>query len=266
MDRFFKTAVRRGMPALVLAASAIGALSPAQATLLPQSWNGYHWAHTGNLAIMIGNNASAAWAPYLTAAETKWSADKYIDYLPMAGRTTARSCRAVYGTVQVCSGNYGATGWLGYTQVWTAGTQITQATIKLNDYYFSQARYNTAAFRQQVACQEMGNALGLQDLDRIYTNLNAGTCMDYTNDPTGTKGTNGTLANTTASATDFSRLDAIYAVKDSTQIIFTKPHVSGNAQAVAAAVPEPASWMTMIAGFLGLGLSLRRSRKAAVRA
>ncbi len=263
MNEIFKAAVRRGMPLLALA---IGAVAPAQATLLPQSWNGYHWAHTGNLAIMIGNNASAVWAPYLAAAEVKWSADKYIDYVPTAGMTSASSCGGIYGTVQVCSGNYGATGWLGYTQVWTSGTQISQATIKLNDYYFSQAKYNIAAFRQQVACQEMGNALGLADSDRNYANANAGTCMDYTYDPSGTKGTNGTLANTTTSATDISRLDAIYAVKDSTQIVFTKPKTSGNALAVAAAVPEPASWMTMMAGFLGLGLSLRRRRKAAATA
>ncbi len=263
MTRFFKAAARRGVPLLALA---IGAVAPAQATLLPQSWNGYHWAHTGNLAIMIGNNASAAWSPYLAAAEAKWSADKYIDYLPKAGQTSASSCGAVYGTVQVCSSNYGASGWLGYTQVWTAGTQIFQATIKLNDYYFSQAKYNTVAFHQQVACQEMGNALGLDDLDHNYANINAGTCMDYTNDPTGTKKTNGTLANIMPDATDISRLDAIYAIKDSTQLVFTKPGMFGNAQAVATAVPEPSSWMTMIVGFLGLGLSLRRNRTAAVRA
>jgi len=266
MSRSLKVAVRRGMPLLALATAAIAALSPAQATLLPQSWNGYHWAHTGNLAIMIGNNAGSAWAPYLAAAEAKWSTDKYIDYVGTAGMTSAASCAPVYGTVQVCSGNYGATGWLGYTQVWTAGTQINQATIKLNEYYFSQSKYNNAAFRQQVTCQEMGNALGLNDLDHVYTNINAGTCMDYTNDPTGKKGTNGTRANTTADATDFQRLDAIYAMKDKTQLPFTKPGMFGNALAVPGAVPEPSSWMTMLMGFLGLGLSLRRRRKAAVPA
>lgn len=263
MNGLIRLAARRGMPLLALASAAF---SPAHATLLPQSWNGYHWAHTGNLAIMIGSNTSSAWAPYLASAAAKWSTDKYIDYVPTAGMTSASSCGAVYGTVQVCSGNYGATGWLGYTQVWTSGTQIIEATIKLNEYYFSQSKYNTAAFRQQVTCQEMGNALGLDDLDHVYTNANQGTCMDYTNDPTGKKGTNGTKANTTADATDFSRLDAIYAVKDSTQLPFTKPGVFGNALAVPGGVPEPASWMTMLAGFFGLGLSLRRRRKAAVPA
>ena len=266
MSRSLKVAVRRGMPLLALATAAISALSPAQATLLPQSWNGYHWAHTGNLAILVGNNTSSTWSSYLTSAEAKWSTDKYIDYIGASGMTSASSCAPVYGTIQVCSGNYGETGWLGYTQVWTGGTQINQATIKLNDYYFSQSKYNNAAFRQQVACQELGNALGLNDLDHVYTNTNAGTCMDYTNDPTGTKGTNGTRANTTADATDFQRLDAIYAVKDKTQLPFTKPGMFGNALAVPGAVPEPSSWMTMLMGFLGLGLSLRRRRKAAVPA
>jgi hypothetical protein len=110
----------------------------------------------------------------------------------------------------------------------------------------------------------MGNALGLQDLDHNYTNTNAGTCMDYTNDPSGKLRTNGTLANTTVSATDLKRLDAIYATKDSTQLVFTKPGMFGNALAVPGAVPEPSSWMTMLLGFLGLGLSLRRRRKATV--
>ena len=258
-----KVAVRRGVPLLALGLAAVTAFTPAQATLLPQSWNGYHWAHTGNLAIMIGNNASAGWASYLAAAEAKWSTDKYIDYVPTAGMTSASTCGPMYGTVQVCSANYGATGWAGYTQVWVSGTSIYQATIKLNDYYFSQAQYNTVAFHQQVACQEMGNALGLQDSDRNFGNLNLGSCMDYTNDPSGKKGTNGTRANITASGTDFSHLDAIYAINDSTQLAFTKPGAFGNAQALSGSVPEPGSWMMMLAGFGALGLGMRRRTRHA---
>jgi hypothetical protein len=250
-----------------LALFAFAAVAPVGATSLPtQSWNGYHWAHTGKLAIMVGNNTSAKWAPYLATAEAAWSTDSMIDYVPIAGMTSASTCGAVYGTIQVCSGNYGKTNWSGWTTVWTSGTSIYQATIKLNDYYFKQSKYNNSAFRAQVACQEMGNALGLQDLDHNYANSNAGTCMDYTNDPSGKKGTNGTRANTTASSTDFKRLDAIYAVKDKTQLPFTNPSFAANMLAVPAAVPEPGSWMLMVGGFMGLGLSLRRSRKATARA
>jgi hypothetical protein len=93
--------------------------------------------------------------------------------------------------------------------------------------------------------------------------------MDYTNDPTGTKGTNGTLANTQPSTTDFDHLAAIYANLDSTQIATTKP---GNLMVAADAydlpgfdhdvephsVPEPSSWALMVAGFLVAGSRLRR--------
>jgi hypothetical protein len=255
MKLLTKVAARCG-----LAFAVLGATAPASATLLPQSWNGYHWAHTGNLAIMIGNNASAAWAPYLSAAAATWSTDKYIDLIPTAGMSTPSTCSPFYGTIQVCSANYGATGWAGWTTVWTAGTSIYQATIKLNDYYFNQVRYNTVAFHQQVACQEMGNSLGLDDSDHNFTNINTGSCMDYTNDPSGTKGTNGALANTTTSATDFRHLDAIYSVFDTTQLAFTKPQTTSNAQAVSGSVPEPSSWAMIVAGFGALGLAMRRRK------
>ncbi len=242
-----------GMAFCVLAASA-----PAGATTLPtQSWNGYHWAHTGDLAIMVGNDTASKWAPYLATAEAAWSTDKYIDYIPTAGFTNPTTCSAVYGTIQVCSGNYGATGWSGWTTVTTSGTQITAATIKLNDYYFTMAKYNNPAYFQQVICQELGNALGLDDSDHNYTNTNTGSCMDYTNDSSGTKGTNGTLANTAPDASDFTNLDAIYSVYDKTQLVFTVPTTAGNAQ---AAVPEPASWSLMLVGFGGLGAAMRRRK------
>lgn len=249
-----KVAAACGLSLCVLAASA-----PVSATTLPtQSWNGYHWAHTGDLAIMVGNNTASKWAPYLATAEAAWSTDQYIDYLPTAGMTNGTTCSGVYGTIQVCSGNYGATGWSGWTTVWTTGTSIYQATIKLNDYYFTQAKYNNPSYFQQVICQELGNALGLDDSDHSYTNANTGSCMDYTNDPSGTKGKNGTLANVAPGATDFAHLDAIYATMDKTQLVFTKPQVSGNAQ--AAAVPEPGSWTLMLGGFGMLGMTMRRRR------
>jgi hypothetical protein len=243
---------------LVLFALAAGA--PVGATTLPaQSWNGYHWAHTGNLAIMVGNNTSSKWAPYLASAEAAWSTDKYVDFVATPGMTNASTCAGMYGTIQVCSGNYGSTGWSGWTTVWTAGTSIYQATIKLNDYYFTQAKYDNPAYFAQVICQELGNSLGLNDSDRSYTNTNVGSCMDYTNDPSGTKGTNGTLANIAPSATDFSHLNTIYSALDKTQLVFTQPQTGGNAQ--AASVPEPGSWMLMLGGFGALGMAMRRRRK-----
>lgn len=253
-----------------LCAAALLAAAPSAATLLPQSWNGYHWSRTGPLAIILGNNVSATWAPYVASAATAWSTDKHIDFVQSAGMTSAATCGAVYGTVQVCNANYGATGWLGYATVWTSGSYIMQATVKLNEYYFGLARYNTPGYRSLVACQEIGHTLGLAHADTTYTNLNLGTCMDYTNDPTGMKGTNGTLANTGPSTTDFQHLDAIYAVLDSTQLSYTKPQyktsdffgVEGSEDSDPApqAVPEPSSWALMLCGFGALGMALRRRR------
>ena len=275
MNGPLKVAVRRGMPLLALATAAIAAISPAQATL-PGSWNGWRWSHTGNLNLLLGDNVSAAWDSYLRSAATQWSADKYIDFQVTSGMTSASTCAPVYGTVQACSGNYGATGWLGYATVWTSNNRIVEATVKLNDYYFNQAQFNNFGFRSETMCQEVGHTLGLSHLDVNFGNANLGTCMDYTNDPTGTKGTNGTKVNMRPTALDFSHLDGIYATFDSTQLPYTKPgfytgdgfEVPGSPEheSVSVAVPEPASWTMMIAGFGVLGLSMRRSRKARAHA
>lgn len=257
--------------------AALAASAPSLATTVPAgSWNGYHWARTGPLAIMLGDNVSASWDSYLANAAKIWSADQHIDFVQTAGMTSSSTCSPVYGTVQACSANYGATGWLGYATVWTSGSYIIEATVKLNDYYFSQAKYNTAAFRTQVTCQEVGHTLGLAHADTNYSNTNLGTCMDYSNDPTGKLGTNGTLSDLTASATDFKHLDNIYAVLDSTQLPFTKPQYKTSdamglpgeddidSAPVALAAPEPATWAMMLMGFGALGMSLRSRRRARV--
>lgn len=272
MNRWIKAAaLRRGMRLAMLAAAGIALGAPAEAALLPQSWNGYHWARTGALAIMLGDNVSSAWDGYLSRAARLWSADKHIDFVLSPGLTSAKSCAPVYGTVQVCNANYGATGWLGYATVWTSGSYIVEGTVKLNDYYFSQSKYNTAAWRNQTSCQEVGHTLGLAHIDISFSNKNLGTCMDYTNDPTGTKSTNGTLANMAPNSTDFTNLDRIYATLDSSQLPFTRPQyktsdylgLSGSKDVDndPQAVPEPAAWMLMITGFGAIGAMLRRARR-----
>jgi hypothetical protein len=269
MNRWMKAALRRSMPFVALAIGAAALATPANA-YLTQSWNGYKWSRTGPLAIQLGDNVSSTWDSYLSRAATLWSADQHIDFVLGTGRTSASTCSPVYGTVQACSANYGATGWLGYATVWTSGGYIVEATVKLNDYYFSQTKYNTTAWRDLVSCQEVGHTLGLAHADTTYSNTNLGTCMDYTSDPTGTKGTNGTLANISPNSTDFQHLDAIYATLQTSQLSYTKPQYktsdsyglegSEDHDAPPQAVPEPSSWMMLMVGFGAIGVAMRSTR------
>lgn len=264
-------AVRRPVHAItaigVIAATFAVLASPAAA--LTQSWNGYHWARTGPLEISLGNNLTSDWSSLLAPTAAKWSAANNIDFVVAPGKTTPATCGGVYGGVQVCNSNYGANGWLGYAYVWLSGGFIVQATVKLNDYYFSLPRYNTAAWRQQIICQEIGHTLGLAHTNTVKTDLNTGSCMDYTNDPTGTAGgVNGTLANLDPNSVDFAALDGIYANLDTTQLASTRPtmrageafSVDGREYDSLTAVPEPSSWAMLITGFGGIGAVMRRRR------
>lgn len=273
LPRLMAKRARLATMALVLAF--VPAL-PAAATLPTQSWNGYHWSRTGPLAIQIGNNLDATWSPYYNNATSQWNAANNIDFVAVAGSAPTSTCDPVYGTVQVCNGNYGANGWLGYATVYTSGTIVVEATVKLNDYYFGMARYNTTAWRAMTMCQEIGHTLGLAHADTIRTDINKGTCMDYTNDPTGliNKG-NGTLANIAPSASDFSALNGIYATLDATQLAQTTPGYTGAPQHIIVGavqtealgtVPEPAIWALMLGGFGLIGKALRCRRNIAVAA
>ena len=266
--RTLPQAVRRRFAALATCSLILAAL-PMPASALTQSWNGYRWARTGPLVISIGDNLSAPWASLLAPATTAWSAANNIDVLVTAGKSTS-ACAAVYGGVQICNGNYGANGWLGYANVWLSSGFIVQATVRLNDYYFGLTRYNTAAWRQQTICQEIGHTLGLAHTNTTKTNLNTGSCMDYTNDPSGTAGgVNGTLANVGPNSVDFSALDGIYANLNTTQLASTRPtiragegfSIDGHHHDSIAFVPEPGSWLMLITGFGGIGAALRRRRR-----
>jgi hypothetical protein len=183
------------------------------------SWRKFHWARQSNpFTIKLGDNVSSGWNSSLNLASADWSLSSVLNTTVVAGGTNS-NCNPTLGRVEVCNGAYGTNGWLGIASIWTSGQHITQGTTKVNDTYFNQAKYNTSAWRNFVMCQEVGHNFGLDHQDERFNNLNLGTCMDYTNDPSGTAGTNGTLNNEHPNQHDYEQLETIYAHLDSSTTV-----------------------------------------------
>jgi hypothetical protein len=211
----------RGLGAIVIGSAlavllALAAFSPAaQAN---HSWGKYHWARQSNpftlqLADNVsGDNVSSGWDGYLRTTSSDWSVSSVLHTTVVPGTTT--TCTPTIGRVEVCNAAYGTNGWLGLAQIWVSRRHIVQGTTKVNDTYFKTAKYNTPAWRQMVMCQEVGHTFGLDHQDEIFNNTNLGTCMDYTNDPTGKAGTNGTLSNEHPNQHDYDQLATIYTHLD----------------------------------------------------
>ncbi|MEO5772761.1 MAG: hypothetical protein ABIQ32_01405 [Sphingomicrobium sp.] len=210
MNNFIKTALIAG------AAIAFGS-APARAN---HSWGGYHWARTANpVTLRINTALTGNWAGYASTAIGQWDQSQVLAFTtPKLNpvNASAKRCDPISGQVLVCNAGYGQRGWLGIASIWANGTHITQATTKLNDTYFAMARYNTDEWRAMVTCQEIGHDFGLGHQNEDFNNLNVGSCMDYTNDPTGRAGTNGPLANIAPNQHDYEMLASIYAHLDST--------------------------------------------------
>lgn len=218
--------MRRFLIALTVAALGIGASAgPAGAT---HSWGGYHWARTSNpFTLKAGDNVSAAWDSYLRVAATDWSADTAgnpLDVTVVTGATKPRSCRAQTGHIEVCSAAYGYTGWLGVAQIWVGSNlHITKGTAKMNDTYYSLAKYNTPTWRAVVMCQEMGHTFGLDHQDTSGANLD--TCMDYASNPG--------AANMHPNTHDYEELEIIYRHPDSSTTIAAPAQGAGSSRLVS---------------------------------
>lgn len=191
------------------------------------SWGNYHWARTANpFTLKLGDNVSTAWDAYLDSASLDWNVSKVLDTAVVVGRTDPRKCKANNGRVEVCNAKYGNNGWLGLAQIWVSGNHITKAITKQNDTYFNTAKYNTPGWRNLVMCQEIGHTFGLDHQDENSSNENLGTCMDYTDDPDGTKKSQ--LSNEHPNAHDYEQLETIYAHLDSITTVGQKIAQLGN--------------------------------------
>jgi hypothetical protein len=207
--------------AAIAAVSALALSVPASAN---HSWGGYHWASTtkGSLTLDVPTSNSAYWETAVAASIAGWNtpvvggAPDVLTLNRKSSTADPKRCSPIAGKALVCNYAYGKRGWLGIASIWLSNNHISQATTKLNDsYYTAGSRYDTAAWRNMVACQEVGHDFGLDHQDENFSNTNLGTCMDYTNDPTGTAGTNGTKNNERPNFHDYEELGIIYNHADS---------------------------------------------------
>lgn len=193
----------RGLLTALLVSAACAALP--SISYASHSWGSYHWARTtDSFTLKLGDNVTTAWDEYLARASSDWSASSVLDTLIVPGLTSGRRCRPTAGRVEVCNAAYGNNGWLGLAQIWISGNHITQGAAKMNDSYFSSARYNTPAWRRLVMCQEIAHTFGLDHQNENSSDANLGTCMDYTSDP------DGPPSNEHPNAHDFEQLETTY--------------------------------------------------------
>jgi hypothetical protein len=217
------------------------------------SWGGYHWARTANpFTLKLGDNVSGLWDGMLVTASSDWSQSTVMDTTIVPGGAKPRSCRPTSGQVEICSANYGNSGWLGLAQIWiTGGAHITQGVVKNNDYYFGSStyQYNNTAEMQHVICQEIGHTFGLDHQSESGASLN--TCMDYYHNTSGSD-----TKSTHPNAGDYGELLCIYDPASAGTTVSNPPHtctgtghldssstVGGSAGSLPDAVPSfsPAS-------------------------
>lgn len=161
----------------------------ASATLADHSWETYHWARTtGSFDLTVINSTTSEWNGYVSQAASSWSASSVLNLVEDSSGDTAnktrRQCRGGEGTVRICNLSYGNTGWLGIAGISIdPEAHITTGYTKLNDTYFSTSYYDNFAWRQSVACQELGHNVGLDHQDEDFDNGSLFSCMDYQDPP-----------------------------------------------------------------------------------
>ncbi len=233
----FKFMIKKIFLVLISVSALMASLLFVSTASASHSWGGYHWARTVNpFSLKLGDNVSANWDSYLTSVSGDWSVSNMLDTLVVLGGASPKTCKPVSGRVEVCNSKYGNNGWLGIASVWASGSHITQGTVKLNDTYFNTVKYNTPAWKKLVMCQEIGHTFGLGHQDEVFDNTNLGTCMDYTNDPSGLL--YGQLSNELPNAHDYEQLVAVYTHLDSGTTI--SQTLSSNRQEVDHA--NPSTW------------------------
>ena len=171
-------------PIALVAGTALLALTPASAN----HSTGIHWAGDGqNLTIKVNTAITSEWNESVATAISDWDQSDELTLNTRTATVDRRKCAPIFGQILVCNFQYGQRGWVAIATVFyfVSDNHIAAATTKLNDSYFYTPRYNTPAWRATSACQEIGHDFGLAHQDENLSNVNLGSCMDYTNAPAG---------------------------------------------------------------------------------
>jgi hypothetical protein len=155
---------RRRMGSFILVAIVLvlGQLATAMPSDAADGINGAHWARKNNpFTLKIGDNVDNSWDGYLKRAASDWNKSKVVNTDVVGGSAGSR-CKPTDGRVEVCNDRYGATGWLGITEVYAdSHDHIIAARCLMNDTYFSTSHYDDPTAKRHTMTHEMGHSLGL---------------------------------------------------------------------------------------------------------
>jgi len=174
-------------------------------------WEKFHWARTQDpFTVTLVDKTSKEWDSPVEEAAKDWSLSNVLDIKIVEEKVSKndknqKNCDPIEGRVVVCNAEFGDNNWLGLSEIWLDGDHITKATIKINDTYFRQERFNTQEWRNYITCHEMGHILGLDHADSDYSNIPLGTCLDLVTNPTVSQHPN---------QGDYDSLELIYAHLD----------------------------------------------------
>ena len=201
----------------------------ARATEDPGSFDGRHWgSRRVPFTIGVGDNVGSRWWSYLSRSTRQWSDSGTVTMQIIEGSSGRKTCDHVNGRIEVCTGDYGDTGWLGLTRVKLQGEFFVAVTVQMNDYYFEERGgiYNTRKARVHTMCHELGHALGLphpEDASQSCVNDSLD-LLEKTLRPT---------------SNDFRELRKLYGDGDRTQTVERNPRVAPVAPGARMSAPLP---------------------------
>jgi predicted Zn-dependent protease len=147
--------------ALVLVAVSLGSWARAEAGV---SWNGYHWATTGQ-AVTVLSDLGPRWTRTVSRATDNWSSASAVTLQPQA---FSGACEFQPGAIRVCGTRYGQNAWLAQTDLWVSNDGVIKAAlVRVNLSYFRAKRYDNVNTKLHTLCHELGHAVGLDHEDTV---------------------------------------------------------------------------------------------------